>query len=66
MIQGDYSVLTHGEYDAVGSGEAVAVGSLFTSAGSKLSAEARVVKALEAAEHHTCGVKGPFTVLSTK
>ena len=66
QVQGDYSVLSHGEYDSVGSGETVAIGSLFTTSGTKMKSEDRVTKALEAAAHYVCSVKGPFTLLNTK
>lgn len=66
QVQSDYSVLSHGEYDSVGSGLSVAMGSLFSTAGTKMKAEDRVIKALEAAAHHICSVKGPFTLLNTK
>jgi len=59
----DYQVgESHHGYGAVGSGSSVALGALAVSTGDSVS---RVRAALEAAERHNMGVRGPFTVLST-
>lgn len=62
-VESDYQV---GEavvsYQALGCGEQIARGSLFSS--SHLDSERRVRLALEAAEAHSAGGRGPFTVLS--
>lgn len=47
-------------YLAVGCGEGIALGSLFSTA--DLEPHERVVLALEAAVHHSTGVRGPFVV----
>jgi hypothetical protein len=64
-VCGDYQV---GEsaagHAAVGSGYLVALGSLHTTAGMRMSPRRRVITALEAAEHHTFGVRAPFVCLT--
>lgn len=50
-------------YDAVGCGEAYAKGALFSNG--KLCPENRILQALNAAEAHSAGVRGPFIILST-
>lgn len=50
-------------YDAVGCGEGIALGSLYATA-DMVDNEARISLALHAAEAHSAGVRGPFTVLS--
>lgn len=63
-VGGDYQV---GEaaagYDAVGCGYAYASGSFYSTRGG--GPEDRVRTALEAAERHSGGVRGPFTILSS-
>lgn len=61
-IDSDYQVgeSAHG-YDAVGCGAETALGALYGSR--RRSPEARVGMALSAAEYHSAGVRGPFTVL---
>lgn len=54
-----------GGYDAVGCGAAYAKGSLYTTADLDLTAQQRLTLALEAAERHSAGVRGPFETLST-
>lgn len=49
-------------YDAVGCGEDIAKGALHVSL--RASPEGRIREALQAAEAHSAGVRGPFTVLS--
>jgi hypothetical protein len=49
-------------YDAVGCGGNVALGALY--AGLRATPEDRIREALQAAEVHSAGVRGPFTVLS--
>lgn len=64
-MQDDFSIINRKDYDAVGSGTYAAIGSLFTTKDLKMTPEARVTKALEAAESIMAGVKGPFNILST-
>lgn len=63
-INGDYQV---GEpldgYAAVGCGADIALGALHATQGMKMSADERVMGALRAAERHSAGVRGPFTLL---
>ena len=47
-------------YNAVGCGYSYALGSLYATEGQ--DAEARVTKALEAAERHNAGVRGPWVI----
>jgi hypothetical protein len=49
-------------YDACGCGEDYALGSLYSTKSGK--PEDRLRTALEAAERHSMGVRGPFTILS--
>lgn len=67
-VHGDYQV---GEpvdrYAAVGCGDSYAKGVLYASANSQIATtdpEPRILLALAAAERHSAGVRGPFTVLS--
>jgi ATP-dependent protease HslVU (ClpYQ) peptidase subunit len=63
-VQDDFSVLNSPkEGMSVGSGTSAARGSLYTTREEK-DAEARVTKALEAAEAVATGVRAPFIVLS--
>jgi ATP-dependent protease HslVU (ClpYQ) peptidase subunit len=50
-------------YSAVGSGRQVAKGSLHSTAKLKITPERRIRMALEAAEFHLSGVRGPFHFL---
>ena len=63
-IDNDYQV---GEpldgYAAVGCGAEIAVGSLFTS--TDTNPHSRVLTALQAAERHSAGVRGPFHIVTT-
>lgn len=49
-------------YAAVGCGADVALGALYASADTGLPAADRIILALRAAERHSAGVRGPFTV----
>jgi hypothetical protein len=51
-------------YDACGCGDKYALGSLYSTKKSNLSPKVRVKKALEAATHHSAGVRPPYTILS--
>lgn len=53
-------------YLAIGSGADKALGSLFTTDKYNITAEDRVILALEAAERYTNGVKRPFNVVRVK
>jgi hypothetical protein len=50
-------------YAAVGCGADVALGALHATQPTDLSADDRVMGALRAAERHSAGVRGPFTLL---
>lgn len=52
-------------YDACGCGEKIAVGALSVLKDLDIKAQQKVRKSLEAAEHHSAGVRGPFLVLNT-
>lgn len=51
------------DYAACGSGEQLALGALSATADMGLDPEKRVLAALEAAERHNIGVRGPFRLL---
>lgn len=53
-------------YAAVGCGRAIASGSLHTTQGLGWGPEERLTAALEAAAHHSAGVAGPFTLVTTR
>lgn len=63
-IYGDFGVgeLIHG-YGAVGCGFPIAVGNLAATEGMDIKPKERVTMALKAAERHSAGVRGPFTIL---
>jgi hypothetical protein len=65
-VQSDYQVQEALDgYDAVGAGLEVAIGSLYTSCPTQeviIAPRRRVAMALEAAQHHNAGVRGPFYV----
>lgn len=66
-IDSDYQVGESADgYDAVGCGDAYAKGSLYTTRESAIAfPKVRLKHALEAAERHSAGVRGPFTVISS-
>ena len=65
LVLADYTVFESSEpYAATGCGGEYAVGALHGASG-RSTPEARILKALKAAEHHSAGVRGPFTVVST-
>lgn len=62
-IESDYQVGEPSDYyHAVGCGESYAKGSFYST--KQLSASKRIELALKSAEHHSAGVRGPFTILS--
>lgn len=64
-IESNYQIIEHtNPYACCGSGQAYACGSLYSTRDNKHSPEKRIRMALEAAEHHNMGVRGPFTILS--
>ena len=64
VIESDYQVGKYADgYAAVGCGADIALGSLFTSRGQP--PDSRIRKALEAAEAHSSGVRGPFVIKHT-
>lgn len=64
VVEADYQVGEHVDgYAAVGSGDQLAMGALAATAGLDLEPEKRVLAALEAAERHNIGVRGPFHLL---
>ena len=63
-VQSDYSVLESADdYDACGSGEYFALGSLYST--KHLKPKERIIEALKAAEHSSCGVQRPFVIINT-
>lgn len=50
------------QFAAVGCGADVALGALYATVGSGMAGEDRIVLALRAAERHSAGVRGPFTL----
>ncbi len=66
IIEGDYQV---GEpaagWTAVGGGYLVALGHLDATAKTGRAPRSRIKGALEAAERHTAGVRGPFAIVTT-
>lgn len=61
VISNDFQVgVSADPYAAVGCGGPVACGSLYATARLDLGPQERVRLALEAAEHHSAGVRGPF------
>lgn len=67
-IQGDYSVLEPDDgICAVGCGGDIAMGSLHTSRkNNDMTIPEKIILALEAAEHISCGVQRPFRIINTK
>lgn len=50
------------QFAAVGCGGDVALGALYATVGTGMSGEDRILLALRAAERHSAGVRGPFTL----
>lgn len=64
-IDSDYQVGEyHDNYGALGCGEDLALGSLHSSRHFNSYPHKRLCMALEAAAHHSAGVRDPFTILS--
>lgn len=65
-IFGDFGVgeLVHG-YGSVGCGSPIAMGALAATESTKIKPKKRITMALEAAERHSAGVRGPFTILKS-
>ncbi len=64
-IHEDYQVAeAQSGYSAVGCGRELAVGALFASGTTNAQPRSRVLQALAAAEAHSAGVRGPFTVMN--
>jgi ATP-dependent protease HslVU (ClpYQ) peptidase subunit len=62
-VYGNYAVLEASTgFNAIGVGEDYAKGVLFATTAATLTAEARVLLALQAAEALSAGVRGPFTI----
>lgn len=65
-VEEDYQV---GEsiapYDACGCGEDIARGALYAMAESRKPPSQQLLKALEAAEQHSAGVRAPFNIVTT-
>jgi len=63
-IYGDYQVAQAADgYAAVGCGDEIALGALFATARADMGPRRRVMRALEAAERFSAGVRGPFICL---
>ncbi len=61
LIEDDYQVgMMHDDYAAVGCGHAYAKGSMYALRMYKLNPEEKLTIALEAAENHSAGVRGPW------
>ncbi|MEV6791284.1 hypothetical protein AB0M87_04625 [Streptomyces sp. NPDC051320] len=61
-IHDDYQVAEPADlYAAVGCGHELATGALFATAGTDMKPRRRIRVALEAAEHASAGVRGPFS-----
>lgn len=56
--------LVHG-YGSVGCGSPIAMGALAATELTDIKPKRRIIMALEAAERHSAGVRGPFTVLKS-
>ena len=54
----------HDDYMCCGCGQAYAYGSLYSTNDIKITSYDRIIKALEAAEHFSCGVRRPFTIVT--
>jgi ATP-dependent protease HslVU (ClpYQ) peptidase subunit len=66
-VQDDYSVLEPMDgYTAVGCGQNIALGSLYSTKQLDIPIKERIIIALEATEHFSCGVQRPFRVINTK
>lgn len=65
-ISGEFAVTELAGYSAIGCGEQIAKGALYATQGIGMLPYERVGLALEAAEAHSGGVRGPFTILETK
>lgn len=63
-VEGDFQVAEPASgFTACGCGQMIALGALHALEGRHMSAEAKVRRALEAAEAFSAGVRGPFVVL---
>jgi len=66
MIEDDYQVAEHFDpYFSVGCGEAYAKGCLYALQDTDMAPEEKIVKALEAAEKFSAGVRGPFNIIKS-
>jgi ATP-dependent protease HslVU (ClpYQ) peptidase subunit len=64
-VQSDYQVAESADpFCAVGCGDQIANGAMYAMSGFELTAKQRVLKALEAAERFSAGVRRPFVVKS--
>ncbi len=63
-VFGDFGIgeLVH-DYGSVGCGFPIALGNLAATEGLEIKPKKRITLALEAAERHSAGVRGPFTIL---
>jgi len=65
VIESNYQVIElYDNYYAIGCGGNYALGSLHTTKDMNMLLTDRIINALEAAEHHSAGVKAPFNILS--
>ena len=66
-IESDYQVSrVRASFNACGCGRDIALGSLHTTQSMKLPPEKRITMALEAASEFSAGVRGQFTIVSSK
>lgn len=65
-IFGDFGVgeLVHG-YGSVGCGSPIAMGNLAATESLNIKPKKRITMALEAAERHSAGVRGPYTIIKS-
>lgn len=65
-ISDDYQVgISNNNYNACGSGANFALGSLYSTEGTELTPQQRIVKALQAAQEFSVSVQAPFYILNT-
>lgn len=65
VVESDFQVaIPLNDYTAVGCGADLCLGSLHTTERYDISPQDRIMLALDAAESYSCGVRGPFVVMS--
>ncbi|MFC9606078.1 hypothetical protein ACFTTN_21765 [Streptomyces niveus] len=65
-LDSDYQVAESADgYDAAGCGDQLALGSLHTTTARDMKPHQRLTAALDAAAHHSAGVRGPYSFAAT-